>query len=79
MNKYKLLWIDGVKHDEMRWRLYPKENWKHEIPKIKDYIVGRDTRFKKKNTLNVDGLFGTNLPNELDTIESRPPKRKGSK
>ena len=79
MNKYKLLWIDGVKHDEMRWRLYPNENWKHEIPKIKDYIVGRDTRFKKKNTLNVDGLFGTNLPNELDTIESRPPKRKGSK
>ena len=49
MNKYKLLWVDGVQHDKMRWKLYPDEDWEHEIPKVKDYIVGRGTRFKKKN------------------------------
>ena len=26
MNKYKLLWVDGVPHDEMRWKLYPLED-----------------------------------------------------
>ena len=70
MNKYKLLWVDGVRHDELRWKRYPLENWKHEIPKIKDYIVGRETRFKKKNnTLKNKTLNGTNPPKELDPID----------
>ena len=52
MNKYKLLWIEGVRESECRWKRYPEENWKQEIPKIKDYTVGKGTRFKKKkNTL----------------------------
>ena len=52
MNKYKLLYIEGVLRDEKRWKRYPKESWEHEIPKVKDYIVGKETRFKKtKNTL----------------------------
>ena len=46
MNQYKLLWIEGVKHDEMRWKRFPNENWANEIPKVKDYAVGRETRFK---------------------------------
>ena len=32
MNQYKLLWIVGVKQDEMRWKRYPNENWADEIP-----------------------------------------------
>ena len=40
MNKYKLLFIEGVKRDDKRWKRYPKENWKHEIPKVKDFAVG---------------------------------------
>ena len=63
MNQYKLLWIEGVKHDEMRWKRYPKESWEHEIPKVKDYAVGRGTRFKKiKNTLKDETLNGANPP-----------------
>tara|TARA_Y100001935_G_C17255346_1_gene483315 strand:- start:855 stop:1199 length:345 start_codon:yes stop_codon:yes gene_type:complete len=46
MNQYKLLWIKGVKQDEMRWKRYPNENWADEIPKVKDHAVGRETRFK---------------------------------
>ena len=33
MNQYKLLWVDGVAHDEMRWKRYPKESLEHAIPK----------------------------------------------
>jgi hypothetical protein len=74
MNKYKLLWINGVFHHEMRWKRFPNENWEREIPKIKDYIVGRETRFKKiNNTLKNKTLNGTNPPNGLDPINVNPP------
>jgi len=79
MNKYKLLWVDGVFHHEMRWKRFPDENWEHEIPKVKDYAVGRETRFKKiNNTLKNDTLNGTNPPNGLDPINVNPPKEQGS-
>ena len=66
MNKYRLLFIKEVHREHQRWRRYPKENWEHEIPKVKDYAVGRATRFKKKKkTLKNDTLNGTNLPKEL--------------
>ena len=69
MNQYKLLWVEWVKHDEMRWKRYPKENWADEIPRVKDYAVGRKTRFKKiNNTLEDKTLNGNNPPNELDPI-----------
>ena len=48
MNKYRLLFIEGVSMLDMKWKRYPKENWKKDIPKIEDYSIGRDTRFKKK-------------------------------
>jgi hypothetical protein len=74
MNKYKLLWVDGVFHHEMRWKRFPDENWEHEIPKVKDYAVGRETRFKKiNNTLKNKTLNGTNPPNGLDPINVNPP------
>ena len=42
-------------------------NWEHEIPKVKDYAVGRSTRFKKiNNTLENDTLNGTKFPKSLD-------------
>ena len=76
MNKYKLLWVDGVQHDKMRWKLYPDEDWEHEIPKVKDYTVGRKTRFKKKNnTLQKYTLNGTNPPKELYPYGITPLKK----
>ena len=80
MNKYKLLWLtNSVRHDEMRWKQYPEKNWEHEIPKVKDYIVGRKTRFKKtNNTLNNKTLNGTNLPKELYPYALDPPNGQGS-
>ena len=63
MNKYKLLWVDRVLHNEMRCKRYPKENWGYEVPKIKDFIVGKETRFKmKNNTLEKSTLNGVNPP-----------------
>ena len=80
MNKYKLLWVDGVQHDKMRWKLYPDEDWEHEIPKVKDYIVGRKTRFKKKNnTLQKYTLNGTKPPTKVYPIKANPPTKVGSK
>ena len=80
MNQYELLWVDGVAHDKMRWKRYPKESWEHEIPKVKDYVVGRNTRFKKIiNTLEDETLNGTNPPNGLDTIIVYPPSNQGCK
>ena len=79
MNKYKLLWVDGVFHHKMRWKRFPNENWEHEIPKVKDYAVGRETRFKKiNNTLKDKTLNGTNPPYGLDPINVNPPKEQGS-
>jgi hypothetical protein len=79
MNKYKLLWVDGVFHHKMRWKRFPNENWEHEIPKVKDYAVGRETRFKKiNNTLKDKTLNGTNPPKGLDPINVNPPNRQGS-
>jgi len=64
----------------MRWKRYPKESWVHEIPKVKDYAVGRNTRFKKIiNTLEDETLNGTNPPKELDTIIVYPPSNQGCK
>ena len=80
MNKYKLLWVDGVQHDKMRWKLYPDKDWEHEIPKVKDYIVGRKTRFKKKNnTLQQNTLNGTKPPTKVDPIIYNLPTTVGSK
>ena len=79
MNLYKLLWVNGVRHDEMRWKGYPEENWAHEIPKVKDYAVGRKTRFKKKNkTLKNKTLNGTRPPKELYPYAMNPPNGQGS-
>ncbi len=68
MNTYRLLINSELApQSKQRWRRYPKENWEKDIPKVKDYAVGRDTRFKKKNnTLKNDTLNGTNLPSKVD-------------
>ena len=78
MNQYELLWVDGVAHDKMRWKRYPKESWEHEIPKVKDYTVGRNTRFKKiNNTLEDETLNGANPPKGLDPLIVNPPNNQG--
>ena len=79
MNKYKLLWVDDVSHHKMRWKRFPNENWEHEIPKVKDYAVGRETRFKKiNNTLKNKTLNGTNPPKGLYPYAIHPPNEQGS-
>ena len=80
MNRYKLLWVDGVFLNDMRWRKYPHENWEHEIPKVKEYAIGRETRFKKiNNTLKNKTLNGTTPPKELYPYALDPPNGQGSK
>ena len=74
MNKYKLLWLDSVMHEEMRWKRYPEENWKHEVPCKKDNMVVRKTRFKKsKSTLISKTLNGSISPNGLDPMKVISP------
>ena len=79
MNTYELLINSQLApQSKQRWRRYPNENWEHEIPKVKDYAVGKDTRFKKsKNTLKNDTLNGTNPPKELDPSKETSLKDKG--
>ena len=74
MNKYKLLWVDGVRELERRYKCYPDENWKHEVPCKKDNMVGRGTRFKKsKSTLKNKTLNRAISPNELDPMKANLP------
>ena len=74
MNKYKLLWITGVMHLEMRYKRYPDENWEHEVPCKKNNMVGRGTRFKKLiSTLKNKTLNGAISPNELDPMKVISP------
>ena len=79
MNTYELLLnSEMVPQHKQRWRLYPKKNWKHEIPKVKDYAVAKKTRFKKKNnTLKNKTLNGTNLPNGLESSNETSLSDKG--
>ena len=64
MHTYELLInSEMVPQSKQRWRFYPNQNWENEVPKVKDYAVGRKTRFKKKNnTLKNNTLNGTDLP-----------------
>ena len=78
MNKYRLLFIKEVHREHQRWRKYPEKNWEHDIPKVKDYSVGRRTRFKKKNnTLKNKTLNGTNPPKELESSNETSLSDKG--
>ena len=51
MATYKILITRDLHPREMRWLLYPKENWECDIPKQKKSQVGIGTRFKSKATL----------------------------
>ena len=79
MNTYELLINSELAPQfRQRWRRYPDENWEHEIPKVKDYAVGRKTRFKKlKNTLKNNTLNGTTPPKELAPFEETSLNDKG--
>ena len=79
MNTYELLINSQLApQSKQRWRRYPDENWEDEIPKVKDFAVGRETRFKKsKNTLKNDTLNGTNPPKELAPSKETSLKDKG--
>ena len=79
MNTYQLLINSELSSQlKQRWKQYPNENWEHEIPKVKDYAVGRATRFKKKNnTLKNNTLNGTNLPKGLGSSNETSLSDKG--
>ena len=45
---YKVLFgITDMPRDKEKWRNYPKQNWKDLIPKAKNTLIGKKTRFKK--------------------------------
>ena len=44
---YKILICDDVPNEEQRWRRYPQENWKNEIPKRENNLIGKKTQWKK--------------------------------
>ncbi len=55
---YKVLTLQYVPKDHQRWKQYPDKNWKHEIPKSRNQLIGVATQFQKgksgrkpKNTL----------------------------
>ena len=51
MNTYELLInSDLAPQLKQRWRRYPYESWELEIPKIKDYAVGKKQDFKSQKT-----------------------------
>ena len=79
MNTYELLINSELAlQSKQRWRRYPNENWEHEIPKVKDYAVGKETRFKRSNnTLKNQSLNGINLPNKLESSIVTSLKGKG--
>ena len=79
MNTYELLInSDLAPQLKQRWRRYPNESWEHEIPKIKDYAVGKKTRFKKsKNTLKNNTYNSTNPPKESAPSKETSLKDKG--
>ena len=44
---YKILVITMLPVNQERWRNYPEQNWKHDIPKPKKQMVGVKTQWKK--------------------------------
>ena len=44
---YKLLICDDIPKEKQRWRRYPKEDWKHEVPKRENNLIGKRTQWKK--------------------------------
>tara|TARA_Y100001970_G_scaffold244796_1_gene311313 strand:+ start:1791 stop:2324 length:534 start_codon:yes stop_codon:yes gene_type:complete len=46
---YKILLPDCVPTVQQRWRKYPEKNWKGELPKCPNSLVGVKTRFKSKS------------------------------
>ena len=48
-HKYKMLFF-VVPTKQERWRKYPEQDWKHEIPSAPNQLVGVKTRFKKNDT-----------------------------
>ena len=72
---YKVLTLIYVQKDHQRWKQYPDKNWKHEIPKSRNQLVGVATQFQKgksgrkpKNTLLKHTLNSVNRPIELDSL-----------
>ena len=45
--KYEVLICEDMDPFNQRWRRYPKENWKHEVPKSKNNLIGKKTQWKK--------------------------------
>ena len=45
---YKILFgVNSIPKEKEKWRRYPDENWKNDIPKSKGMTIGVKTRWKK--------------------------------
>ena len=70
---YKLFICSDIPEKKQRWRKYPAENWKDEIPKAKDNLVGKKSQWKKgqcgrklDSTLSDCTLIKDSPPNAVD-------------
>tara|TARA_Y100001970_G_scaffold231184_1_gene287284 strand:- start:2576 stop:2986 length:411 start_codon:yes stop_codon:yes gene_type:complete len=64
---YKILLPNCVPQIQQRWRKYPEKNWKDELPKCPNSLIGVKTRFKSKIH-----------PKELDQDKSKELDQKDS-
>lgn len=70
MSTYKILITPDLHPREMRWLRYPGENWEMDIPKMKNNMVGVETRFKSKPTLKKSTLNGVLHPYKLTPYDN---------
>ncbi len=75
MAKYKVLTASDLNPKEMRWLRYPQQNWETDIPKMKNNMVGVETRFKSKATLKKSTLNGGLHPLKLTPYSDYDPSK----
>ena len=75
MAKYKVLTASDLNPKEMRWLRYPQQNWETDIPRMKNNMVGVETRFKSKATLKKSTLKGGLHPLKLTPYSDYDPSK----
>ena len=75
MAKYKVLTASDLNPKEMRWLRYPQQNWETDIPKMKNNMVGVETRFQSKATLKKSTLNGGLHPLKLTPYSDYDPSK----
>jgi len=72
--RYKLLMVDGIPTKEQRWKDYPSKSWEDEIPRSKNSLVGKHTRFRPGKS----GRKDISHPNRVGALRHKPPNKVGT-